>query len=320
MNGAGRHIVITGAGGFIGSCLAQRLLADPAFDDARITLADIAIQAPPVDLRMRTVIGDLTNRAVLEEMIDGRADIVFHLAGVLGGAAEANYALSRRVNLDATLDLLEMLRDPGSPPRVVFASSIAVFGPPLPDMIDDDTIPVPTMNYGAHKRMIEIAVEQFSARGWIDGLAVRLPGIVARTGADGRLKSSFLNTMFYDFRDGRDINLPVGPDATTWLISVPTCVEALLHAAQVPSESLAQRRAFTLPAQRTTILALVENLRQRFPASATVVSYSPDAELESQFARQPPLETAIADRLGFRHDGSLSALVERAMNHAGLSM
>jgi nucleoside-diphosphate-sugar epimerase len=224
------------------------------------------------------------------------------------------------VNLDATLNLLEMLRDPDRPPRVIFASSIAVFGPPLPDLIDDDTTPLPTMNYGAQKQMIEVAVEQFSARGWIDGLAIRLPGIVARTDADVRLKSAFLNTMFYDFREGRNIVLPVGPDGTTWLISAPACIEAFLHAAHLSPDRLARRRAFTLPAQRTTIADLIDALRERFPTSATVISYAPDPALEAQFARQPLLTTMIADALGFRHDGSLAALVEQAMKHQGVTL
>ena len=108
------------------------------------------------------------------------ADVVFHLAGILGGAAEANYDLARRVNVDATLSLFEALRNADHPARVVFASSIAVFGEPLPERVDDDTIPFPTMTYGAQKLMMENALAQFSVRGWVDGLALRLPGIVAR--------------------------------------------------------------------------------------------------------------------------------------------
>lgn len=315
MTERGRHIVITGAGGFIGSRLARRLLDEPAFAGDRLTLADVAIGSAPADPRVRTVLGDLTDRAVLEGMIDGRADVVFHLAGILGGAAEANYPLSRSVNLDATLDLLEMVRDPSSPPRVVFASSIAVFGPPLPETIGDDTMPVPTMSYGAQKRMIEIAVEQFSSRGWIDGIAIRLPGIVARADADSRLKSAFLNTMFYDIRDGKEVVLPVGPEGTIWLISVPACVDAFVHAARIEGGHLGQRRAFTLPAQRLSIADLVDALKKRFPDSGASVDYAPDAALEAQFTRMPPLTTDLADGLGFRHDGDIGTLIERAMNY-----
>lgn len=310
---AGSHILVTGANGFIGSRLSARLLEEADFGDCRFTLIDISHGVPIDDARVRQVAGDLSDPAVLEQVIDGRADIVFHLAGILGGAAEQNYHLSRRVNVDATMMLLELLRDGGNTPRVVFASTIAVFGTDVPELIDDDTLPLPTMTYGAQKRMIEVAMEQFSARGWIDGLAIRLPGIVARKGADARLKSAFLNSMFYDYAEGRDIVMPVSPDGTTWLISVPACVEAFLHAARLPQDVLGARRAFTLPAQRVRIDAVIAALKRLYPDSPSQVRYEPDLALELQFARQPQLMTAIADELGFKHDGDISRLVARAI-------
>lgn len=308
-----RHVLITGSGGFIGSKLVARLLQEPDFEDCRLTLLDLAHKGVPTDPRVRVVEGDIADSRVIDAAMDSDVDLAFHLAGVLGGAAESNYDLSRRINIDATLDLLERLRRPSDPARVVFASSIAVFGPPLPKLFDDDTIAMPTMVYGAQKRMIEIAVEQFSARGWIDGVAVRLPGIVARPDADARLKSAFLNTIFYDYAAGRDIVLPVSPDGTTWLISVPTCVDAFVHAAKIPPGTLGPRRAFNLPAQTIRIDALVEALARRFPASSSHVRYEADLALENQFARQPLLSTALADSLGFRHDGDIDRLVERAL-------
>lgn len=310
---AGRHILVTGASGFIGSRLSARLREEADFAGCRFTLVDITHGATIDDARVRQVAGDLRDPAVLEQAIDGRADIVFHLAGILGGAAEQDYDLSRRVNIDATMMLLERLRDGDDPPRVVFASTIAVFGPDVPDLIDDDTLPLPTMTYGAQKRMIEVAVEQFSARGWIDGLAIRLPGIVARKGADARLKSAFLNSMFYDYAAGKDIVLPVSPEGTTWLISVPACVEAFLHAARLPQGFLSGRRAFTLPAQRVRIDAVIAALARLYPDSPSQVRYEPDLAVERQFARQPPLTTAIADGLGFKHDGDIDRLAASAI-------
>ncbi|OAN58512.1 NAD-dependent epimerase/dehydratase family protein [Sphingomonas sp. TDK1] len=310
---AQRHILVTGANGFIGSRLATQLMESPDFADCRFTLLDLAHATPSTDPRVRQLAGDLSDPATLDSAIGGRADLVFHLAGILGGAAEQDYALARRVNIDATLTLLERLRDAENPPRVVFASTIAVFGPCGGAPIDDDTLPLPTMTYGAQKRMIEIAVEQFSARGWIDGLALRLPGIVARKDADARLKSAFLNTMFHAYEAGRDIVLPVSPDGTTWLISVPACVEAFVHAARLPGGTIGARRAFTLPAQRVRIDGLVAALARRFPTSHSQVTYQPDAALEQLFARQPQLTTALADALGFCHDGDIDRLVARAL-------
>jgi naringenin degradation protein FdeJ len=308
-----KHVVITGAGGFVGKRLTTQLLSEPAYSNARFTLTDVSISQAEKTANIRVLEGDLCEQGFMAEVLGARADIVYHLAGVLGGAAEANYPLSRKVNLDASLCLLEALRDERDPPRVVFASSIAVFGPPLPAVIDDDTVPVPVMHYGGQKRMIEVAVEQLSAHGWIDGIALRLPGVVARRDADSRLKSAFLNTMFYDYADGKDFTLPVSPEGTVWLLSVVACVQALVHAAQLLPGQLGQRRALTLPAQRVSMMELIAALRERYPQSRSRVHWDSDPHLEALFARQPPLTTSLGDALGFQHDGTISRLIDRAM-------
>jgi naringenin degradation protein FdeJ len=314
MASAEQHtVLVTGAGGFVGSRLVARMLAHPDFAQSTFTLVDVSVPHPPDDPRVRVVEGDLQDPAVVDALLEDAPTVVFHLAGILGGAAEADYELSRRVNIDATLALLERLRDLPTVPRVVFASSIAVFGPPLPEFVDDDVIPRPLMTYGAQKLMIETVVEQFSARGWIDGVAIRLPGIVARRDADARLKSAFLNRVFYAAEAGEELVLPVSPEGTTWLISVPACVDAFVHAALLPADRLGRRRAFTLAAQFVRIGELVEALQEVFPQSAGKIRYEKDDELQAQFAAQPPLETATADHLGFRHDGDLENLILRSM-------
>lgn len=308
-----RRILVTGAGGFVGRRLVTALLAHPALANAALTLGDSAFASLPGDPRVTAVPGDIADPVVRAALLDNRPDLVFHLAGVLGGAAEADYDLARRINLDATLSLIEALRDSAAPPRLVFASSIAVFGPPLPVLIDDDTPPYPTMIYGAQKRMIEIAIEQFSARGWIDGIALRLPGIVVRPGADAQFKSAFIHHLFDAIAAGEDVTLPVSPGGTTWLLSVSACVDALIHAALLPAMRPDARRALTIPAQCVAFGDLVAAIRAHFPQSVSPVGFAPDAEIEAQFGRQPPLETTLADRLGFVHDGDLATLVARAV-------
>ena len=235
------------------------------------------------------------------------------LAAVLSGAAEANYGRARRTNIDATLSLFEALRNASRPPRTVFASSIAVFGTPLPDLVDDATPPRPTLIYGAQKLMMEVALDHFTRRGWLDGIALRLPGIVARVGADSRLKSAFLNDLFYAVRDGKDIELPVSRDSTTWLMSSAKIAENLEHALFVPRGALGESCALNLPCIRLTIEDLIVALKLRYPDSRTTIRYEPDPEIEAQFGRYPPLEAAIAKRLGFTADASVDALIRGAM-------
>jgi len=305
------HVVVTGAAGFVGSRLMARLLGHPAFAHARLTANDLELGS--LNPRVRSVPGDFCDASVRAEMIDGRADILYHIGGVLGGAAEAHPAAARRVNIDGTLSLLEALHDASAPPRVVFASSVAVFGAPFPTAIDDATRPNPSLLYGAQKAMVEVAIEQASARGWIDGLALRLPGIVVKPDADVRMKSAFLNRMFEAHREGADLTVPVSPDGTTWLLSASACIDALIHAALIPAGRLDRRRAFTLPAQSVRFGDLAAALRARFPDSATRISYAPEPAIEAQFGRQPPLATPLADSLGFHHDGDLATLVARAL-------
>lgn len=313
---AGHHVVVTGAAGFVGRRLVARLLAEPAFSAMRLTINDLALPAMPADPRLRAVAGDFGDPAVRAAMLGARTDILFHIGGVLGGAAEANPASARAVNIDATLSLLDAVHDADAPPRVVFASSMAVFGAPFPAVIDDATPPNPTMVYGVQKAMIELAVEQASARGWIDGIALRLPGIVPKPGADARMRSAFLNRLFEAFAEGADLTLPVAPDGTTWLLSVPACIDALVHAARMAAGRLGRRRAIALPAQTVRLDELVAALARRYPDSRTRIVYRPEAAIEAQFGRQPPLFTLLADELGFRHDGDIATLVARCCPHA----
>lgn len=310
---AAPHVLITGAGGFIGRLLADRLLGETRLADARFTLLGSAIRNPPTDPRARTVNGDISDPAVRREAIGARADIVFHLAAVLTGAAEANYPLARRVNVDATLSLFEELWAKDAPCRVVFASSISVFGSSFPDRVDDDTVPRPATAYGAQKLMMEAALQYFSDRGLVDGLALRLPGITARPDFDPRSMAAAFSNLFYGYARGEDFSFPISPEGTTWLLSVKACVEALIHAGMLAAGDIGERRVFTLPAQRIRMADLGAAIARRFPASRSAITHSPDARLQALLASHPPLTTRIADSLGFRHDGDLDRLVANSL-------
>ncbi len=311
MTTAARRILVTGAAGFVGQMLTAALLDHPANAANRIVLLD-AVPGSQTDPRTEAIQGDLTDPAVLDAAIGDGVDLVYHLAAVVGGAAEADYALARRVNIDATLSLFERLRDTGRCPRVIYASSIAVFGEPPPALVDDWTEPRPTMTYGAQKRMIEIALAHFSARGWLDGLSLRLPAIVAKPAVAG-VEAVFINRLFHAFAAGEDATIPVSPDGTLWLLSTAACVQALLHAGTLPPAVIGADRTLTLPALRVTLGTLIDALDRFHLHSGTAITFALQPGIEAQFASQPPLFTPAAERLGFRHDGEVDALVARAI-------
>lgn len=310
---SGPTILVTGAGGFVARGLVERMAAEPGLKGARLVLTDHRIGRVAAWPDAEIVEGDLRDESLRARLCDDTVDICFHLAGVLGGAAEANYDLARAVNLDAGLSLLEDLRRPSRPPRVIFASSIAVFGAPLPPRVDDETAPLPTMTYGAQKLMIETALGAFSRRGELDGVALRLPGVVARPDADTRLKSAFLNRLFHDFAAGTDMILPVSPQGRTWLLSRTACADNLLKAAMITPDRLGERRAITLPAVQCSMADLIDGLRRRYPHSPSRVRFEPDPWLDAQFAAYPPLATPLAESLGFAADEGVDRLIEHAI-------
>ena len=233
--------------------------------------------AAPADGRVEVHVGSFGDPAIRDKVLDG-ADKVIVLAAILGGAAEANYALSRQVNIDATLSLFEHLRDRNPKTRLVFASTIAVFAKPLPALVTDSTPTGPSMVYGAQKLMMEIALSNFSTKGWLDGVSLRPSGVMAREGADTRQRTAFMNQFFFAIRDGEDITLPVHAHSRTWITSVDCVARNFAHGAMLSAEALGANRAFTLPALCVTFEQLVAALHARFPDSK---SKSPTLPLRS---------------------------------------
>ncbi|SMX29894.1 UDP-glucose 4-epimerase [Pelagimonas phthalicica] len=298
-------VAVIGAGGFVGAKVVALLRAEGAVTE--ITALD---RAGLVEAEKTTLYrGDFSDPAVLQPALDG-VDALIHLASILGGAAEQDPQLARRVNVDATLDLMEFLKDQARTTRFVFASTIAAYGKPLPDPMTDDTPLGPSMVYGAHKVMIEVALSNFAKRGWLDAVSLRPSGVMARDGASAALKSAFMSRLFYCVKRGEDIVLPVAPDNKTWLASVDNVAKNFVHGALVPD--LGPNRAFTLPALAVTYGELVEALRRRFPDSASSIRFEPEAEAVALFGQSPDLITETADKLGFSRDEDVDALVASA--------
>ncbi|HSG55209.1 MAG TPA: NAD-dependent epimerase/dehydratase family protein [Paracoccaceae bacterium] len=298
------RIAITGANGFVGRAVTRALMGQGL--GANLRLVDRAFDENLgceilADCEMLAL--DLAASGAAAQVADG-IDCLIHLAALPGAAAQADPVLSQRVNLHASLDLLEQMRGR----RVVYASSIAVFGSRFPPVIDDHTPAQPDSTYGAHKRMVELALADMVRQNELAGLALRLPGIVARPQADGAFGSSFLSEMLHAAKAGKPCVVPVSPDATTWLMSAAMCAHNLVHAALSPGSS---PDPVNLPALHVRIGDLVAALASTGDVSG--FSHAPNPGLERVFGTLPPLVAARAVDLGFRSDGDLGALVEASL-------
>lgn len=301
-------IIVTGAGGFVGRQLVARLVAE----EQDVVAIDTSVACLPAGVR--ALAGDLGDKAVRDAALSGGCSAVVHLATVPGGAAEADPAASRRINIDAMYDLLLEAGTAGNRPRFVYASSIAVFGDPLPAHVDDATPLSPKMIYGGHKAMMEDAVALFSNRGLIDGVTVRLPGILARPKGPSGMKSAFMSDLFHALKAGEAFTCPVSAGGLIWAQSVARCAGNFVHALTLDPALLPPTRAVTLPALRVSMGDLAAEIARQCRVSADLVTYAPDAALEAAFAAQPPLETPAAEKAGFAHDGDLATLVASALS------
>jgi len=300
------RVIVTGAGGFVGRQLTDRLIAI-GHDVVRLD------RALPSDVRTQAIEGDLFDPAVVARAFAGGCDAVIHLATIPGGAAELDPPAAWRTNVDVSMRLTEAAAQAGTCPKFLFASSIAVFGDPLPsEGVDDNSSLAPRLLYGAHKAMIESWIATLSRRGEIDGLSLRLPGIVARPMAASGMKSAFMSDIFHALRNGMPFVSPVSAEATMWLMSVDAAAQAFVHALTL-TDPLPPGRAVTMPALRLRMRDLAAEIAQQNSTSTNLVTYQPDAALEAAFGALPPLSAGRAASLGFRHDGSAHGLVASAL-------
>jgi nucleoside-diphosphate-sugar epimerase len=304
------NIVITGAGGFVGAKLAQKLAE--SCSDAQLTLMDLQFSSKPLleKAGVRYVEGELQSSEVQEAMLAGGVDVLYHLAALPGGASEANPELSKRVNLDATLSLFQLAVEKNQGLRIVYTSTIAVLGPELPKLVDDDVPVSPAMVYGCHKAMIELALADMHRRGLCEAVAIRLPGVVARPPAPSGLKSAFMSDVFHSLKDGQPFISPVSAGATFWIMSVEQCVRNLTLAGLETELVLPASRVVTLPALRVGMGDLIAEIQAHTGASSELVSFEPDPDLELAFGSYPLLATDAADRAGFVRDDDVKALVK----------
>jgi D-erythronate 2-dehydrogenase len=310
------RIVITGGCGFLGRRLALLLLdkGSTLGPIEELVLFDNAPSALPLpdDKRVRLVTGDIADRETVQKLITPGTDAVFHLAAIVSGQAEADTDLGYRVNLDGTRAVLDACRALGSAPRVIFASSLAVYGGELPPAVGDETALTPQSSYGTQKAIGELLVNDYSRKGYVDGRALRLPTVVVRPGLPNRAASTFASSMIREPLTGKDAVCPVSPETVMALASPRRVVASLAHALDLPGEALGQNRVLQLPGYSVSVGEMAEALRRAGGAAAyNRLSWQPDATIQAIVGSWPrELHAPRAKALGFQPDAGIDEAVQ----------
>jgi nucleoside-diphosphate-sugar epimerase len=286
------HILILGAAGMVGRKLTEKLLSDGHLggkDITRMTLQDVVAPAKPANaaLPISVVTSDFADSHTAAPLLAHRPDVIFHLAAIVSGEAEAEFEKGYRINLDGTRYLIDAIRAVGGgyKPRLVFTSSIAVFGAPFPDKIGDEFFHTPLTSYGTQKSICEMLIADYTRKGFMDGIGIRLPTICVRPGTPNKAASGFFSNIIREPLAGKEAVLPVGEDVRHWHASPRSAVGFLLHAGTMDLAAMGARRNLSMPGMSVTVgeqIAALERVagkgviarivRQTDPVIAGIVS------------------------------------------------
>jgi nucleoside-diphosphate-sugar epimerase len=311
------RILVTGAAGMIGRKLAARLAQDGRVGStpiAHLRLVDAVLpSAPEAPFPVEQVEGDLGRPQLIDTVVDDRPDVIFHLAAVLSGEAEADFEKGYHVNVDAFRSLLESIRLAGESyrPRLVFASSIAVFGGPYPDAIGDEFLAAPRTSYGTQKAIGELLLTDYSRCGYVDGVGIRLPTISVRPGAPNKAASGFFSSIIREPLVGLEATLPVPDDIRHWHASPRSAVGFLIHAATLDTTLLDGRPCLTMPGVSVTVAEQIDALRAVAGDDAVrLIRREPDEAILRIVSTWPGrFDARRAQELGFTAEESFEEIV-----------
>jgi len=312
-----QKVLIIGGGGMIGQKLAQHLGTAGLAGETDLDLTLYDIMQPANGAGWSSIRGDLAAPDQAVRLAAMRPDVIFHLAAVVSGEAEKEFEKGWRANMTATWSLLEALRGEhlasggAYRPRLVFSSSIAVFGPPFPDRIGDDFLTAPQTSYGAQKAACELLVSDFSRKGFIDGVSIRLPTICVRPGKPNLAASSFFSGIIREPLNGHDAILPVSDTVRHWFASPRSAVHFLCHAAGLDTKRLEGRRSLNMPGISCTVAEQIEALRDiAGDAAVALIRAEPDPEIIRIVAGWPRnFDPDRALSLGFRADADFHTII-----------
>lgn len=315
------HILIIGAAGMVGRKLTAALVKAGRIagkDIAKFTLADVVAPEAPAGWTgaVETTAVDISSPAVSATLIASRPDLIFHLAAIVSGEAEADFDKGYRINLDGMRFLLEAIRQEGlrnGPyvPRLVFTSSIAVFGAPFPEAIGDEFFSTPLTSYGTQKAICELLLNDYSRKGFVDGVGIRLPTIAVRPGKPNLAASGFFSNILREPLSGKEAVLPVSRDVRHWFASPRAAVGFLVHAAELDSGKLGWRRSLSAPGLSATVGEEIEALRRvAGDKVVALIREEPDPRIISIVDGWPRnFDTRRAAALGFKAESSMDEII-----------
>src|SRR6516165_5475405 len=310
------NVLVIGAAGMIGRKFCEMLVKNPAIGGRavrQLAMADVfeppALAAAPFEVR--TVACDLAQPDVAESLVADRPDLIYHLAAIVSGEAEADFDKGYRVNLAGTHRLFEAVRRAGYRPRIVFASSIAVFGVPFPDTIGEDYAVGPLTSYGSQKAIGELLLADFSRRGFFDGIALRLPTICVRPGKPNKAASGFFSSIIREPLKGEEALLPVDDHVRNWHASPRAAVGFLVHAAILDGHDLGPRINLTMPGVCCTVAEQIASLRRiAGDKVAARIRHAPDPLVQRIVGGWPNrFDPRRALALGFKAEGSFDEII-----------
>ena len=320
VQGGKMKALITGGAGFLGQRLAKKLLATGTLKNAsgqdekieRLVLLDVVPAPVSDDPRVDILTGDVLDAELLKRAIDSATGCIFHLAAVVSSQAEADFDLGMRVNLDAARLLFETCRGLGHCPRVVFTSSVAVYGGDLPEVVQDDTALNPKSSYGIQKAIGELLLSDYSRRGFIDGRCLRLPTISVRPGKPNKAASSFASGIIREPLNNEETVCPVTAGTRLWLLSPRQVVDSLIFGHDLGAEAFALSRVLNLPGVSVTVGEMVETLgRISGQAAVGKIRWESDPVVQRIVGSWPrSWDMTRAHALGFKGDKDFESIVQ----------
>lgn len=315
-------VLITGGAGFLGRRLARALLERGELTGSdgevhridELVLLDVTKGSSLGDtcgVRVTELVGDIAERPMIERAIDADTGVIFHLAAIVSGQAEADFDLGMRINLDASRLLLEVCRTRGHRPRVVFTSSVAVYGGDLPDVVQDDTALNPQSSYGMQKAIAELLLTDYTRRGWVDGRVLRLPTISVRPGRPNAAASSFVSGIVREPLNGEEMVCPVPRDTRVWVSSPRRAIDALIAGCELAGAQLGLRRALNLPGISVSVDEMIAALREvAGEAAVQRIRFEEDERIVKIVGSWPgEWDTTRATGLGLQGDATFADII-----------